>query len=88
MILQSKFVTMILDFFGHVTHQDLVKQINDGTRRLNVNKLIQISMDGQSVNHKFFKKATNSINLLILLVVSSALFVLLLKRVPKMSNGI
>ena len=58
MILQSKFVIMILDFFGHATYQDLVKQINNGTKRLNVNKLIQISMDGRSLNHKFFEEVS------------------------------
>ena len=40
-------------FFGHVTHQELVKQFNDGMKQLDVNKLLQISMDGRSVNHKF-----------------------------------
>ena len=49
---------MILDFFGHATYQDLVKQINNGTKRLNVNKLIQISMDGRSLNHKSFEEVS------------------------------
>ena len=39
--------------FGHATHQDLVKQLNDKMKHLNVNKLLQIFMDGPSVNHKF-----------------------------------
>ena len=36
-------------FFVHVTHQNLVKQLNDGMKQLDVNKLLQISMDGPSV---------------------------------------
>ena len=45
-------------FFGRATHQGLVKQFNDGMKRLDVNKLIQISMDGPSVNHKFLEKVS------------------------------
>ena len=45
-------------FFGRATHQDLVKQFNDGMKQLDVNKLIQISMDGPSVNHKFLEKVS------------------------------
>ena len=45
-------------FFGHTTHQDLVKQFNDGMKQLDVNKLIQISLDGPSVNHKFLEEVS------------------------------
>ena len=45
-------------FFVHVTHQDLVKQFNDGMKQLDVNKLLQISMDGPSVNHNFLEKVS------------------------------
>ena len=43
-------------FFGYATHQDLLKQFNDGIKQLDVNKLLQISMDGPSVNGNFSKK--------------------------------
>ena len=45
-------------FFGHATHQDVVKQFNDGMEQLNLNKLLQISMDGPSVNHKFLEEVS------------------------------
>ena len=45
-------------FFGHATHQDLVKQFIDVMKQLDVNKLLQISMDGPSVNHKFLEEVS------------------------------
>ena len=81
-------------FFGHATHQYLVKQCNDGMKQLDVNKLLLIFMDGSSVNHKFLeevskeRKGNNSINLLILVVMGSTPFMMLLKLVMKMPNGL
>ena len=43
-------------FFGHATHQDLLKQVCDRMKQLDVNKLLQISVDGLSVNHKFLEE--------------------------------
>ena len=42
-------------FCAHATHQDLAKQFNDGMKQLQlyVNKSLQISLDGLSVNRKF-----------------------------------
>ena len=45
-------------FFGHATHQYLVKQCNDGMKQLDVNKLLPIFMDGSSVNHKFLEEVS------------------------------
>ena len=42
-------------FFGHGTHGGLLKKIYEGISGLNTSKLIQISMDGPSVNWKFMK---------------------------------
>ena len=41
-------------FFGHATHQDLLKQFNKITSELDPKKLYQISMDGPKVNTKFY----------------------------------
>ena len=45
-------------FSGHAAHQDLVKQFIDVMKQLDVNKLLQISMDGPSVNHKFLEEVS------------------------------
>ena len=45
-------------FFGHATHQNLVKQFNDRMKQLDMNKLLQISTDGPSVNNKFLEKVS------------------------------
>ena len=45
-------------FFGHTTHQDLLKQVNDRMKQLDVNKLLQISVDGLSVSHKFLEEVS------------------------------
>ena len=37
-------------FFNHTNHQDLVKQFSDVMKQLDVNKLLQVFMDGPSVN--------------------------------------
>ena len=37
-------------FFGHATHDDLFKQLNEAAKELDQQKLYQISMDGPSVN--------------------------------------
>ena len=45
-------------FFGHATQQDLTKHFNDKMKQLDMNKLLQISMDGPSVNNKFLEKVS------------------------------
>ena len=42
-------------FFGHGTHANLSKTLNEGISGLEMSKLIQISMDGPSVNWKLMK---------------------------------
>ena len=42
-------------FFGHATHQDLLKQFSKITSELDPQKLYQISMDGPKVNTKFYE---------------------------------
>ena len=42
-------------FFGHGTHADLLKNFYEGVSGLSMSKLVQISMDGPSVNWKFMK---------------------------------
>ena len=41
-------------FFGHATHQDLLKQFNKITSEFDPKRLYQISMDGPKVNTKFY----------------------------------
>ena len=43
-------------FFGHATHQDLLKQLSKITSELDPKKLYQISMDGPKVNTKLYGK--------------------------------
>ena len=43
-------------FLGHVTHMDLLNHFQDITKELQVTNLFQISMDGLTVNLKFFKE--------------------------------
>ncbi|GBN94621.1 hypothetical protein AVEN_11974-1 [Araneus ventricosus] len=41
-------------FVGHSTAEDISKAFNDSTKKLDLRKVIQISMDGPAVNWKFF----------------------------------
>ena len=52
-ILQSKFVAI-----GHATHQDIVNQFNDRMKQLDVNKLLQIYVDGPGLNDKFLEEVS------------------------------
>ena len=45
-------------FFGHTTHRDLLKQVNDRMKQLDVNKLLQLSVDGLSVSHEFLEEVS------------------------------
>ena len=47
-------------FFGHATHQDLLKQFNKITSELHPKKLYQISMDKPKVNTKFYWEIVTS----------------------------
>ena len=42
-------------FFDHETHTDLLKNFDEENSGLNMSKLIQILMDGPSVNWKLMK---------------------------------
>ena len=42
-------------FFGHGSHTDILKNFDEGISCLNMSKLIQILMDGPSVNWKLIK---------------------------------
>jgi len=42
------------EFMGHGTADDMWKKINDSISRLNLTKLVQISMDGPHVNWKLY----------------------------------
>ena len=46
--------------FGHVKHDDLFKQLNEATKELHQQKLYQISVDGPSVNWKFYGKVVDA----------------------------
>ena len=41
---------------GHGTASDLFAKFNEGLKSIDLTKLIQVSMDGPSVNWKFYKK--------------------------------
>ena len=43
-------------FLGHTTHQDLLKNFNDGLAGVDISKLLQVSMDGPITNHCFLSK--------------------------------
>ena len=43
-------------FFGHETHQNLLKHFHEVTKELDRSKLYQISMDGSILNLKFYNK--------------------------------
>ena len=42
-------------FFGHGSRTDILKNFDEGISCLNMSKLIQILMDGPSVNWKLMK---------------------------------
>ena len=42
-------------YFGHGTHVDLLKNFNVGLEGFDFSKMIQVSMDGPSVNVKFLE---------------------------------
>ena len=43
-------------FLGHAAHQDLLTHFNQCIEKLDASKIIQVSMDGPSVNLKFYKE--------------------------------
>lgn len=43
-------------YLGHSTHTDLLDHFNKSVGTLDPSKMVQVSMDGPSVNHKFYKK--------------------------------
>ena len=47
-------------FFGYAKHDDLFKQLNEATKELDQQKLYQISMDGPSVNWKFYGEVVDA----------------------------
>ena len=42
-------------FLGHCTAQDLLKSFKESMAQTDLSKIVQISMDGPNVNHKFYK---------------------------------
>ena len=42
------------DFLGHATAADLLTHFKDAIRELDLKRLLQVSMDGPSVNWKFY----------------------------------
>jgi hypothetical protein len=46
-------------FLGHATHTDLLENFNDAVSSLNLTKMLQVSMDGPKVNHKYFNALLN-----------------------------
>ena len=47
------------EFLGHSTHQDLLKHYNEAIMNIDSSKILQVSMDGPSVNHKFYDCLVN-----------------------------
>ena len=43
-------------FLGHTSNANLLDSFNTATMRMNSSKIIQVSMDGPSVNRLFYKK--------------------------------
>ena len=43
-------------FLGHAAHQDLLTHFNQSLEGINTSKVIQVSMDGPSVNMKFYQE--------------------------------
>ena len=41
-------------FLGHSAHQDLLLHFNDSIASINSAKILQVSIDGPTVNHKFY----------------------------------
>ena len=41
---------------GHSSHQDLILHFNDSIASINLAQILQVSMDGPTVNHKFYSK--------------------------------
>ena len=42
-------------FLGHATAENLMTNFFEATSQLDLKKMIQVSMDGPAVNHKFFR---------------------------------
>ena len=58
-------------FLGHSCHLDLLKHYNDAIMNFDSSKIIQVSMDGPSVNHKFYDQLVSyraEINILQLMI--------------------
>ena len=43
------------EFLGHATAENLLESFIKATCQLDANKMLQVSMDGPSVNHKFLR---------------------------------
>ena len=43
------------EFLGHATAENLVESFTKATDKLDSTKMVQVSMDGPSVNHKFLR---------------------------------
>ena len=43
-------------FLGHSSNSDILKHFNDAVSEIGLVKVLQVSMDGPSVNHKFYKE--------------------------------
>ena len=41
---------------GHSAHQDLLLHFNESIASINSTKLLQVFMDGPTVDHKFYSK--------------------------------
>lgn len=50
---ESRYLTSV--FLGHSTAKDLMEKFREGISGIPTKKLIQVSMDGPTVNHKFFR---------------------------------
>jgi hypothetical protein len=42
-------------FLGHCTAKDLLNRLKEATKHLDTSKILQVSMDGPNVNHKFYR---------------------------------
>ena len=43
-------------FLGHAAHKDLLEHFNSALEEIDLSKIIQVSMDGPSVNWRFYNE--------------------------------
>ena len=48
------------EFLGHTTHQDLHDSLQEGLRLFDMEKMVQLSMDGRNVKLKLLQKMKDS----------------------------